>query len=167
MRTRVCALTLGFLGMTGLASGAQAQCIICSCSASVPTPVSFGSYNPTSTVDLDIAGRITLSCLSVAVPTTIAVSIALNAGTGSGGSFTPRRMRFGATNTLNYNLFTTAGRTTIWGTGTGGSSVRTDSIPLSLLGTVSRSYDVFGRIPSGQNVPPGLYTDTVTVTFTF
>jgi len=167
MRTRVCALTLGLLWMLGLAPSAQAQCIICNCRASVAAPISFGNYNPLAVTDTDITGRLAFQCDALAVPTTIGISISMNAGTGSSGSFATRRMRMGTANVLDYNLYTTTARATVWGSGSGGTAVVTDSLQLPLLGTVTRNYNVFGRIPRNQNVPPGSYTDTVTVTFTF
>ena len=36
-----------------------------------------------------------------------------------------------------------------------------------LIGTQSGSVTVYGRIPAGQVVPEGTYTDTVNITLTF
>ena len=38
---------------------------------------------------------------------------------------------------------------------------------VQLLQPLSGKVDVYGRIPSGQAVPAGSYTDTVNVTLTF
>jgi len=65
-------------------------------------------------------------------------------------------------NTLEYNLYTDAGRTTVWGDGTASS--------VTAAGTGSgaqQSLTVYGRIPASQSVPAGSYSDTVTATINF
>ncbi|HSN72952.1 MAG TPA: spore coat protein U domain-containing protein, partial [Steroidobacteraceae bacterium] len=64
---------------------------------------------------------------------------------------------------LNYNLYTDAGFTTIWGDGTGGTGNQVGSG--TGLGN-SQAYTVYGQIPdSGTNLnsAEGDYADTVTV----
>jgi spore coat protein U-like protein len=64
---------------------------------------------------------------------------------------------------LVYNVFQDGGRTTIWGDGAFGP-------PVSLVKTAkNQSFDLFmyGRIPAGQNLPPGSYTDTINITVTY
>jgi spore coat protein U-like protein len=92
-------------------------------------------------------------------------STALNIGTGSGASFTNRVLTNPTpAGTLNYNIYTTAGRTVVWGDGTGATAV----VPGTGTGAV-QTVTVFGQIPAGQTatVTPGNYTDTVTITVTF
>jgi spore coat protein U-like protein len=66
-------------------------------------------------------------------------------------------------NLLNYNIYTTAARTTVWGNGTGGTA--------AIGGTgsgVAQAVTVYGRVGSGQtSVPAGAYADTVAVTITY
>jgi len=73
------------------------------------------------------------------------------------------------TNTLSYNLYFDAAFTQIRGDGTGGSQVgggtltltpssRTQSVPASTI---------YGRIPAGQDVAAGNYSDTIIVTVTY
>jgi spore coat protein U-like protein len=70
-------------------------------------------------------------------------------------------MIFGSSH-LNYNLYLDSAYTQIWGDGTGGTVTKSDNIG-GLLGS-SISYTVYGRLPGGQNVPAGVYSDTVFVT---
>jgi spore coat protein U-like protein len=97
----------------------------------------------------------------------------LTLSTGVSGSYASRRMANGA-NRLNYNLYTTAARTTVWGNGTGGSAI----VPayaagfIVINGNQTRVFDspnltIHGRIPADQNAPQGNYSDTITVTLTF
>jgi spore coat protein U-like protein len=83
--------------------------------------------------------------------------------TGSSGSFTPRRL-FSGGNSMQYNLYINAGRTQVWGDATGGTVKMSDS-QLVVVGT--NQYSVYGRIPALQDLPPGTYTDTITVTLNY
>jgi spore coat protein U-like protein len=65
-------------------------------------------------------------------------------------------------NTLNYSMYTTAGRTTVWGDGT----LSTVTQAGTGNGT-GQALTVFGRVPTGQYVTAGSYTDTVTATVTY
>ncbi|HEX3674313.1 MAG TPA: spore coat U domain-containing protein [Rhizomicrobium sp.] len=124
----------------------------------VPTAVSFGLYQPGSS-DTPANGSIAVSCtvtLGSALPTfTIAIS------SGNAHQFTPRQMSFLGT-PLNYNLYTTGSFGQIWGDGTAPSVTQSYS-----AGAAQTTFTVYGLIPHGQFVAPGLYSDGVTVTVTF
>jgi spore coat protein U-like protein len=103
------------------------------------------------------------STLSVQCTNTTAWSVALDAGSNAGGAanFASRTLKNGASS-LAYQLYLNAGRTTVWGDGTGGSS------PVTGTGTgATQSLTVYGRLPSMAGAIPGTYTDTVTVTITY
>lgn len=149
------------------AGAAHALCIpaVCTCSAQT-TPLLFANYNPLAYGNTDTTGTVAIKCGGVAgllIPFTIAFS------TGSGSSYSARRMAYGG-NQLGYNLYADSAYTTVWGDGTGstvtvGATLLLDVI--SLLGTAT--YTVYGRIPARQvtTVPGGPYTDAVTVTITY
>lgn len=120
------------------------------CSVSVVGP-SFGIYDTTSRSPNDAVGRVQISCQSGA---TITVS------TGGSGTYFPRAMRSGSA-TLAYNLFVDAARTGILGTWGGGTQV------IFVAQGNNRSVPLFGRIPPLQDVDPGVYTDTLTVSIFF
>ena len=72
------------------------------------------------------------------------------------------------TNKLNYNLFYDAAYTQIRGDGTGGSTTGGASFTLTKADpTQSTTSTIYGRIPSGQDVAAGSYTDTIIVTVTY
>lgn len=80
---------------------------------------------------------------------------------GSSGSYATRRMKSGNAG-LDYNLYTSPTRTTVWGDGRNG----TGSVKVHRRdGTVSLT--VYGRIPAGQNVRAGTYADTLIVSIDF
>ena len=138
---------------------AKAQAATCSVSA---VSLAFGTYNEFHGAHADSAGNIAVTCSGLAGEG-VAYTIALNAG---GGTFTPRQLRSAAGFPLNYNIYTTAARVTLWGDGTGGTLVVADSYTLGAP-SVTRNYTVYGRIFAGQKVLVGVYTDSITVTLNF
>jgi len=122
-------------------------------------PLAFGNY--ASTANSDATTTVTVLC-TAGTPFTVA----LDAGAGTGATTTVRRLGnpLSAATPLSYGLFRDAARTQNWGnttTGTAGDVV-------AGIGTVLPiPLTVYGRIPSGQNVGTGAYTDTVNVTLTY
>ena len=162
------ALTLGLAGLLG-ARDAEAACTgvgLFSCSATVTVPLlAFGNYDPSSltpkdnTTAINVVGTVT----GLGILVTLSYSIGLSAGTG--GSIANRQLTGPGSTPLGYNLYTTNARTAVWGAGT-----VTDSYSaLASVGgnSVPRSYTVYGRIPIGQYVAPGSYSNTITVTVTY
>lgn len=118
-------------------------------------PLAFGNYDPNSGTALDGSTTVTVTCT---IGTNYAVG--LDAGTTAGGSDTNPRKLTDGTNTLDYGLYKDAARTTAWGnTGTDRVSATAVLLPTA--------HTVYGRIGTGQNVPAGLYTDTITATVTY
>ena len=120
------------------------------------SPIAFGSVNPLGG-NVDATGGITVTCTNGT-----AWSADAGVGAGAGATFVARRMTSGA-NLLNYNIYTDAGRTTVWGDGSGSTAT------IANTGTgIAQAVTVYGRVPSGQvTVPPGAYADTVAVTVTY
>ncbi|GGX19816.1 hypothetical protein GCM10007242_28420 [Pigmentiphaga litoralis] len=137
------AVLVGLLG-----AGAPSDAAQCTASAS---SIAFGAYDPFSAVPLDSNGSVQITCDVVT-----SYMIALNAGASSS---LDRAMVFGAYR-LNYNLYTEATRTVVWGDGSGGSA------SVSGSGTAV-TFPVYGRIPARQNVHAGSYADTLIVTVTY
>ena len=68
---------------------------------------------------------------------------------------------------LNYLIFADNGYTQVWGDGTGGSTVVSDSYTMNAHST-SRTYPMYGRIPAGQSqTTAGAYNANVTVTLKY
>jgi spore coat protein U-like protein len=115
--------------------------------------LSFGTYDVFSPLNDDITGTISVNCAS-------GTSYTLSLSSGF-GTYAARTMTSG-TNLLAYNLFLDPTRLTIWGDGSAGTGTA------SGVGTgTNADTPVYGRIPAGQNVPVGNYSDVVTVTVTF
>jgi spore coat protein U-like protein len=122
----------------------------------------FGAYSSANFAPLDATGSIVVGCYGIAGQT---VNYTLAIETGRSGSFISRKMIYGPY-ALNYNLYLNAARTTVWGDGTVGTGIMTDSYAL-VAGTNVRNYIIYGRIPIRQRVPPGTYNDSLVVILTY
>ncbi len=157
----VAAALLGAASSAALAGTASSSMsvtatVTANCTVST-TALAFGSVDTISGSNVDSTGSLAIVCTN---GTTWAASAGV--GSGSGASYANRRMTAGA-NLLNYNIYTTAARTIVWGNGTGG----TGTIPGTGTG-LTQAVTVYGRVNSGQtSVPAGSYADTVAVTVTY
>lgn len=108
------------------------------------------------------------STLSVRCTKNTAYTVALNAGTTTGGTLAQRLMGNG-TDTLQYNLYTSAARTTVWGDGTA-SSATVPGTGAGLAAGNAVTHTVYGRLTdsaANQAASAGSYSDTITVTVTY
>ena len=113
--------------------------------------MAFGQYLSGQTTNLDATGQINYANCSG--------TLSFELDGGQAGDVNARKMLSGS-NALTYQLYRNSTRSSIWGTGANAQG-------LQLLQPLSGKIDVYGRIPSGQAVPAGSYTDTVNVTLTF
>ena len=117
------------------------------------TSLAFGTYagslvNSTSTI--------TATCTNGTT-----YNVGLNAGTATGATVTNRSMTGPGGTLLGYKLFSNSGHTINWG-----NTVGTDTVARTGTG-LAQSLTVYGQTPSGQNVVPGSYADTITATLTY
>lgn len=155
-RFRAMRVMLAVLGgaVLGTAGPALAACTI------MTTPVNFGSYNVFASSPLDSIGQVSLRCTGI-----LQLFVQVTLDKGGAATFSPRRLLKGG-ETLTYNLYLDASRSVIWGDGTGGTQIYSQLIVLSLLGQTI-TIPVYGRIPAGQDVSAGSYTNTVVTTINF
>lgn len=109
--------------------------------------VAFGAYDPLVTnasTDLDQTGSVSVACVKGTVA---------NVGLGNGANYSGGRRMTNGSDFLNYNLYTTAGRSTVWDT--------TNRVGYTAASKASTSLMIYGRVPSNQDVAAGSYTDTV------
>jgi spore coat protein U-like protein len=121
--------------------------------------LAFGAVDPLGG-NVDQSTTLTVRCTKNTTYT-----VGLNAGTTTGATLAQRLMANGAA-TMNYNLYTDAARTAVWGN----SAVA----PTWVAGTgagmgTAQVLTVYGRVPSGQtNLAVGGYAEpTITVTVTY
>ena len=129
-----------------------------SCTVSAAT-LAFGAVNPAST-QTDGATTITVNCTK-----NTAYTVGLNAGVTTGATIAQRLMANG-TDTMQYNLYTDAARSIVWG--------NSATAPTWVSGTgaglgTAQTLNVYGRVAAGQtNLAQGSYSEpTITVTVTY
>ena len=127
-----------------------AQCLINSASI-----LDFGS-NGVIAANLDLTSTISVTCTNLA-----SYNIGLDKGL-NGASVTTRKMKnTGNAETINYSLFSNAGRTTNWGV-----TIGTDTLGATGNGA-AQLFTVYGRVPAQTTPSPGNYSDTITLTVTY
>lgn len=128
------------LAVTGSGEAWAQQCIVST------VAVSFGTYDVTAGDPLNAVGSVNVKCKPDAMTV-----VKLDPGRHSAGRFNPRTL-LAVGNNLNYNLYTDAACTMIWGDGTGNTFTQPGG-----------NLTVYGRIPQLQKVNPGVYSDFVTI----
>lgn len=123
-------------------------------------PLTFPTYTPGN-------GSVNaITTLSVRCSRNTQFTVAMDAGTG--GTVAQRLMTQGAA-TLQYNLYTSAARTTVWGDGSLSSAV-VSGVGKGLAGNEAITETVFGSLPdspANRQLAPGLYSDTVMITVAY
>ncbi len=82
--------------------------------------------------------------------------------TGQSGTYFPRYMKAGGTNQLDYNIYGDTNHTEVIGNGLNGTYYYVGTV-----GPGGGYATYYGLVPASQNVIPGNYSDTITVTVTF
>jgi spore coat protein U-like protein len=146
-RTAAIATVLAAASLPAFASG--------SCHVDSLVAIGFGIYDVfASAPNNSGVGSITISCSGNLQHAVITLSA------GHSNSFASRVLSSGA-KSLNYNLYTNASRSTVWGDGTGGSR------SVTINADRSTTLSVFGQIPARQDASVGTYTDSILQTVEF
>lgn len=149
---RFCLCASFFLALLLCQKPAHAQL----CTASSISPV-FGNYLSTGN---NANGSISITCIVLGItPQTVFYTIQLELN--SQAQATQRRMASGG-NYLNYNIYCDASYSQVWVDGTGSSCHATGG-QTGLLGNLLTVFPVYGRIPGGQFLSPGIYNDSISV----
>lgn len=117
------------------------------------TTLNFGTYSSGQQAALDAEGSISYSSCPEGT-----LTIALDGG--GAGDVASRRLTAGGGSTLDYQLYRNSTRTQVWGSGS-------EAQQIVLLVPDSGTVPVYGRIPGGEDVTAGTYTDTVNITMAF
>ena len=129
--------------------------VVASGCAVTALPLAFGAYDAAGASQLDGSTSVTVLCTLGT-----AYNVGLNQGTGTGATVATRKLTNGLS-TLNYTLYSDSNRSTVWGNTVGTNTVS------GTYALAQAPYTVYGRIASGQVVPAGSYSDTITVTITY
>jgi spore coat protein U-like protein len=116
--------------------------------------LAFGSYDPVTanaSADATGDGHVYIAC-------TKGASATIDLGNGGAADANSRRLTSGA-NTLNYQLYYLG---SVWGAGVG-----TGGVTYNSASKTQQDLVVNGKVPGGQDVPAGTYTNTIVATVNF
>lgn len=147
-------------------SGVPAQALLCGSGLPLAsnlsvsaTALSFGNYSPAAARFANATVRVECGLLGIDLLPGFTVSLTAQ----NSANPAARRMLRSAV-PLAYNLYTDNTYATVWGDGSNGSVTRSYN-PLLALGGVN--FTAWGRLPAGQYVSAGSYSDVITVTVAF
>jgi len=122
--------------------------------------IAFGAYDPFSATPLDQTGTVSINCTKG----TSGV-ISMNLGANASGAIRRMQDTGAAGNFLTYEIYSDAGRTTVW------NAVTTVTLGPSASKNTALSATAYGRIVAGQDAQTGAaglnYQDTIVATVTF
>jgi spore coat protein U-like protein len=150
-RTIVAAILFAIL--VAMPSASEAACTIST------TSVAFGTYNVFNVAPVNSTGSVTYRC---GFFEWLFVTITITLDPGQSGTYAARTMRKGA-ESLAYNLYRDTTFSQVWGNLSQGTTIYSARPPLA----TNVNVPVYGRVPPGQDVSAGLYTDTVIATINF
>lgn len=145
------------LAATTTASLAVSATVVASCAVTAAPTLAFGNYDGNQ---LDASTPLTVRCNGD-------TSFWLNIGYGVNGAAPDRFMNDAAANLLQYDLYRDAGRTVLWTDAAPVPAAPPGGYWVAATGGVDSTQNVYGRIRANQPLPPGAYSDTVTVTVVF
>lgn len=138
--------------------------ITADCVVGAGSDINFGSAGYL-TANIDAAGSFLVGCTTGTVP-----DISLNDGLNSASCASSARCMLSALtgDYVDYELYTDAGRTTLWTSALVVNSVTGTGAVAAGVPVADQTVDVYGRVPPQATPQPAAdYTDTVTATVTF
>jgi spore coat protein U-like protein len=134
-----------------------------SCQVTATTDIAFGTYDPADVnfaTPLDKNGSVSVRCVKGMSPT-----VTLDQGLHGTGTCTApaRAMKDAAsTATLGYDIYSDSAHASAWG-----CDASNDVAFTAAASTTATTLTTYGRIPAGQNIGLGSFSDTVTVEVAF
>ncbi|WAH63030.1 Csu type fimbrial protein [Xanthomonas hortorum] len=159
----VIALAIAMLWLTP-SQRAQADT---TCTVTLGTPLAFGNVAANGTTDA--VATLNVSCataaLSVLGYAQVSLCLDLGPGSASSGLYAPRRMLNSTSDSLDFQVYSDATRTQIWGaTGSTTPSPRTLTlsygVPVITGGSQTATITLYGRIPANQILSVGNHTSS-------
>jgi spore coat protein U-like protein len=141
------------------------------CTATAPTTLAFGTITNGAASPTNAMTSFTITCSTAALSILGSASVraCLKIGTGSTGtSVLPTRSMTNATaDPMAFQLYTNAGRTTVWGTVPGGSPpaaivTLSYAVPLITGGSGAQSVTLYGQVPAAQVLSAGSFASNFT-----
>lgn len=135
------------------------------CKVESTSSIQFGAYDPVNinrSLPARAQGSVSVQCSNGSTNVKMALSQGQNATGSSNCTIPQRRMRSPQNNFLTYRIYQDNGENIVWG------CADETSKTLPTFSSLSRiTVPTFGFVEAGQDVPQGIYNDTVEVVVTF
>lgn len=126
---------------------------------------SYGSFDPLLGTAVDSSTTVTVNCNGLPLFT---IRLCIEIGPGSNTDASGNRVLQAGSNTIRHEYYTTAGRSSIWGSWGSGITIYTPNpigvafdVGLNVVGFGSATFTIFGRVlASQQTAVPGSYSWT-------
>jgi spore coat protein U-like protein len=151
------AAAVAFAGGQAVSAGSNSANMTVTATVSANCTVSASPLTWTAFDTVTGSGADTTTKLSIACTKGTAANVAMGPGLATANG--TRNMKKGS-DSLAYDIYTASDYGTVW----------SDTSKVSLVAApskVAREVDVYGRIVASNDVPAGVYTDTVSVTVDF
>jgi spore coat protein U-like protein len=135
-----------------------------SCSATAPTNIIFNPVSTSTFTDASVTFNVNCQTTGLGLLSNAKVRMCLNIddGLSGGGNYNPRRMLNSFGEPLQFQLYTDAARTQVWGNGTVPPPRQLDfDYPVTLAGGQTQSVTLYGRVPT-QTLIAGSYSNAFT-----
>jgi Uncharacterized secreted protein len=129
--------------------------------------LAFGPYDVLSSSPADSQVDVTVTCDRDGGPRNVTLTLLVDQG-ANGTSVNARRMVHtgGLSDALAYGIYSDPARSSVWGSSVGINTINA-GLSLENKSSATAQFTVFGRIPAGQDVSVGNYSDTVQVTLMY
>lgn len=133
-------------------------CILFGCDCTVTaSDIAFDDIAPLLGGEETAIGQIDVACTGLL---SVGAGVTVEIGSGQWGSVAARRMRSGAGDLIDYNIYKTSAHSAVWGQGAQALQINGG---LLVLGAWSAHRDMFARIQPSAAMKPGDYSDNVVV----
>ncbi len=137
-----------------------------SCAVAV-SDLTFPAYDVFNLLPTDTTGAVLVTCSDNGLPGLLNIDVSVTLSAGSSGTVAARQLvQAGGGEWLAYNLFRDAAATLVWGETPGIDDYPIPKLKVPKNGSVQSALTIFGRIPPGQDVAVGSYSDSVVLTIT-
>ncbi|HEY0634125.1 MAG TPA: spore coat U domain-containing protein [Gammaproteobacteria bacterium] len=135
-----------------------------SCAVAISN-LTFPGYDVFNLAPTDTTGAVLVTCTDDGLPGVLNIDISLTLSAGSSGTVSGRQMvQAGVSERLDYNLFRDAAATLLWGETPGIDDYQIHKLKVPKNGSVQSTLSIFARIPPGQDVSAGGYSDSLVLT---
>jgi spore coat protein U-like protein len=152
------------LALAGAVTAAMPAHAIVTCSGGNAS-LAFGVYEAFNLSPLDSTGSLVVTCARDGGAQNVTISVAIAASQTS-GSIAARQLGGPSGGRLNYNLYRDGSYSGVWGQ-TNGTDTVVQTMAVPNKASASATFNIFGRLFSGQDVTPGFYSDSLLITVTY